>query len=245
MDPHQTLAAINHNPLNLRPLPGGQKWNGQVSSNYNSVSGNFCVFENNVYGVRAAVINMQSQIKTGIRTLGQMINRWAPPVENNVSAYLDHVLKLSGLYADYDMSWMLSSDASVLRGQKYNLAKIVAAMNIHEAGGATVDQQDISEGIDLALHIPKGYVKTDDGNVVRSDISQSGTVKAADNGVASTSIVALVGTAAPVMATVAGASWEVAAIMCGTALLVGLGVAIFFLLKAKRERIQMHTDGIA
>lgn len=259
-DAHSTLAAINNNPLNMRPLPNGERWQGQTGISRNPVTGAFVIFENNVFGVRAAVLNLRSYVRTGTRTLAEAINRWAPQGSagctkdgsslhgedcNNTSAYVTAVTKASGLKANYNIAWLTSQDPAVLHREKGKLAKMIAAMNAHEAGGRTVDDREIEEGIALALHIPKGYVRTDEGNVVRESINDSTIVKTVDQGVQGTTVIATVGTAAPAVAAFAGMPWESVAIICGAFLIAGAAFAIYKLRQARKERVRMHDEGIA
>jgi hypothetical protein len=264
-NPHETLAARNHNPLNMRPLPNGEKWQGQIGVDRNPVTGAFCKFENNVYGVRAAVIQMRSYVRMwGCKTLRDVIYRWAPPPKkydasadgsavngedmNNTEAYVRVVAASANVSPYLDMTWLSlpgAKEYGEVVGNSRALARIIAAMNAHEAGGRTADDREIEQGIALALQLPKGYVRTDDGNVIREDIKQSETIKAADNGMAATGVTAIGGVVAPIAATVAGADPIVAAIICGTILIIAAGVAVYFLRKARRERVKMHEEGIA
>lgn len=260
-NPHSSLAARNNNPLNMRPLPNGERWQGQTGVDRNPVTGAFCVFENNVFGIRAAVINQRSYIRTGSRTLRDIIYRWAPPPknyvpaadgsavggvdQNNSEAYVRAVAKAAGVSPEYDMRFLSSQDPTVPVAHRYVYQRILAAMNAHEAGGRTADDREIEEGIALALHIPKGYVRTDDGNVIREDVKDSSVVKAADQGVQGTAAIAIVGTAAPAVAAFAGMPWESVAVICGAFLIALAGFAIYKLLQARKGRVKMHNEGIA
>lgn len=252
-----TLAEKNRNPLNLRPLPAGQKWQGQVGVDHNSVTGFFCVFESNVMGVRAAVVNMRSYVKfAGVRTLRDVIYRWAPPPPggeivgtagsavggvdmNHTAAYLRSVCRETGLPADFDMTAIATADPSIYwRGK---LAAIVRAMNRVEAGKSTITIEEASEGVDKALGLPNGYIRQDDGNIIRENMKQSESLKINTQGQLAN--VAATGTAT-VTAFSAISDWKIAAIVAGIFLIAGAGTALYFW-RLRKDRKQMHENGIA
>lgn len=57
------------------------------------------VFASNALGVNALHRQLRAQIAEG-QTVRQIIAQWAPPNENNTSAYLQDVLLWTGLPAD-------------------------------------------------------------------------------------------------------------------------------------------------
>lgn len=252
-----TLAEKNFNPLNLRPLPGGEKWQGQVGIDRNPVTGAFCVFKDNTYGVRAAVVNMRSYVKfAGVKTLRDVIYRWAPPPPgeeivgqagsavngvdmNHTAAYLQSVCRETGLPADFDMTAIVAPEPSAYwRGK---LAGIVRAMNRVEAGKSTITIEEARTGVDMALGLPKGYIRQDDGNVVREDMKQSETLKINTQG----QVTNLVGTGTSAVSAFALIQdWRVAVIVAGIILAVGAGVAIYFW-RLRKDRKDMSEANIA
>lgn len=89
----------NRNPGNIRPLDSGE-WEGQVGID-NGPGGPFVIFSSFFYGLRAlARILMNYQAKNGLRTVGQMINRWAPSSENDTSDYVQTVAAALGVSPD-------------------------------------------------------------------------------------------------------------------------------------------------
>ncbi len=252
-----TLAERNNNPLNLRPLPGGEKWQGQVGVDRNPVTGAFCVFKSNAYGVRAAVVNMRSYVKySGVKTLRDVIYRWAPPPPggeivgqagsavggvdmNHTEAYLASVCRSTGLPPNFDMTALVSPEISpYFRGK---VVAIVCAMNLVEAGKATVSYEEVKEGVDMALGLPKGYVRQDDGNIVREDMKQSQTLKINTQGQVANAVTT--GTAA-VTAFSAISDWRIAAIVAGVILITGAAAAFYFW-RLRKDRKMMHEEGIA
>ena len=253
----ETLAERNRNPLNIRPLPQGQTWQGQTGVDRNSVTGAFCVFESNVMGVRAAVVNMRSYVKfAGVKTLRDVIYRWAPPPPggeivgpagsavggvdmNHTSSYLQSVCRETGVPADFDMTAIILPDPSPYwRGK---LAGIIRAMNRVEAGKSTITFQEAAEGVDKALGLPKGYVRQDDGNVIREDMKQSQTIKINTEG----QMANFVGTGtSAVTAFSLIQDYRVAAIVAGIIVLGGIGVAIYFW-RLRKDRKAMNEANIA
>ncbi|WP_342741292.1 structural protein [Xenorhabdus japonica] len=53
----------------------------------------FCRFESEIYGIRALMKLLTNYHKNGYQTVYRMIDRWAPNVENNTSAYINGVAK--------------------------------------------------------------------------------------------------------------------------------------------------------
>jgi len=252
-----TLAERNCNPLNLRPLPGGEKWQGQVGIDRNPVTGAFCVFKDNTYGVRAAVVNMRSYVKfAGVKTLRDVIYRWAPPPPgeeiigqagsavngvdmNHTAAYLQSVCRETGLPADFDMTAIVAPEPSAYwRGK---LAGIVRAMNRVEAGKSTITIEEARTGVDMALGLPKGYIRQDDGNVVREDMKQSETLKINTQGQA----VNALGTGVSVVTAMSVIpDYRIALIVAGLIVVAGAAAAIYFW-RLRKDRKMMHEADIA
>lgn len=87
----------NHNPGNLVWVETIQ-WQGQTGHD-----GRFCTFDSAANGIRALCKQLLVyQDKYGLRTIRGIINRWAPPVENDTGAYVDAVAHFTG-HAPDDM----------------------------------------------------------------------------------------------------------------------------------------------
>ena len=77
----------NNNPTNLRPS-STNAWLGQVGISRN----NFSIFKSPEWGFRAAHINLENYLRSGYTTIERIINRWAPPSDNNpTSQYIENV----------------------------------------------------------------------------------------------------------------------------------------------------------
>lgn len=105
------------NVLNIRTSKSFS-WAGQTGA-----TRGFCDFEGIEMCRRAGLyLLMRSYRRAGCVTLEEIIKRWAPPTENNTTAYVDYVCKRSGLQRGFVLRF-LSDFASVL-----------AAMEIMEMG---------------------------------------------------------------------------------------------------------------
>ena len=94
----------NNNPGNIEHSPNN-KWVGILADEYRNAAQlaekRFEVFESPVYGFRALAMLMQAyQDRYKCHTVRDIINRWAPPVENNTAAYVNAVAKFVGVRAD-------------------------------------------------------------------------------------------------------------------------------------------------
>jgi len=82
----------NHNPGNIEL--GADKWQGLAVT---QGDGRFAQFKDPTWGIRAlAILLINYQDKHKIRTIKGIINRWAPPVENDTQSYIDFVCDASG-----------------------------------------------------------------------------------------------------------------------------------------------------
>lgn len=91
----------NNNPGNLDK---GAPWQGLVN---NSSEPRFCTFKDPVWGIRALAVTLityhdKRRAKDGssIDTIREVIERWAPPHENNTLAYVNEVSKAVGVAPD-------------------------------------------------------------------------------------------------------------------------------------------------
>ena len=88
----------NNNPGNIRH--GASKWVGLVPGDDSA----FCTFSEMKYGYRAMIKLLQNYKKLhGCDTIRKIINRWAPPNENNTPAYVLYVAGRMGKSPDVDI----------------------------------------------------------------------------------------------------------------------------------------------
>ena len=81
----------NNNPLNIRWY-AINNWVGQVGKD----EAGFCIFDKPENGLRAAFI----LLRKGPRTVKEIVERWAPPSENDTQAYIYFVCKRLGVRPD-------------------------------------------------------------------------------------------------------------------------------------------------
>lgn len=92
-----TIPQFRRNPGDLRfaGQSGARRPMGVPQGNPEPIA----VFASNALGVNALHRQLRAQIAEG-QTVRQIIAQWAPPNENNTSAYLQDVLLWTGLPAD-------------------------------------------------------------------------------------------------------------------------------------------------
>lgn len=126
----------NNNPLNMRH--DNDRWQGEVVP---SQDGAFKQFETMAWGYRAAFKLLHNyQKNNGCRILSDFINRWAPPSENNTSAYVSTVAKRAGL-SDV-------SEIDTLKGD--TMRAVVSAMSYVE-NGIEANEADVAAGWELFM----------------------------------------------------------------------------------------------
>lgn len=133
-DPSAPRGIRNNNPGNIE---AGIGWKGEIGTD-----GRFATFATPAHGIRALALNaVNSQRIHGNDTVAELINRWAPPTENNTDAYSAQVAKALGVGVDDPVD--LTDPAT--------LAKFTAAVIKHENGQQPYAEADIVAGVDAAL----------------------------------------------------------------------------------------------
>lgn len=124
-----------NNPGNLE-RSSGVKWQGEFSCN----EPRFACFESMPYGYRAMFILLRNYIEDfQANTITKIINRWAPPSENDTQGYINFVSSKSGVSANQVID---ADDIDTLE-------KIVAAMSWMENGVKSI-ASDVAIGRQLA-----------------------------------------------------------------------------------------------
>ena len=152
----QTRGIRNNNPLNIRH--SSDRWEG---ARIEQTDKSFVQFENMAYGYRAEWKTLESYWKYFHRTkqyynVTNIINRWAPPTENDTQAYIRTVLKLTSLGGKEHLP-------QPSRGvDTERLVRMIAAMTTVECGipYKEVDTDSIRKGFELAFPGKKSYART-------------------------------------------------------------------------------------
>lgn len=131
----------NNNPGNIDYNKANQ-WQGQLGLEVGVPKPRFARFDSPENGLRALAKTLQTyQSKHGLKTVKQIISRWAPASENDTGAYVRSVEQrtCTAPGAEVDMK-----DPKVLRG-------FVQAIAIHENGYDPYSAAVYDEGIRRAL----------------------------------------------------------------------------------------------
>lgn len=123
-----TRGIRNRNPGNLRH---GERWQGLAAEQPDAA---FCTFETMAYGCRALIKTLQTYVrKRGCRTIRQIIERWAPPNENDTQSYVRHVASAVGRGADevipfdVDPSYYLAIAKAIARHENGAAAESISS----------------------------------------------------------------------------------------------------------------------
>lgn len=124
----------NKNPGNIRH---GSKWQGLAPTQTDS---GFCQFVSHEYGIRAIYKLMQTyQNKYGLNSIEAIINRYAPPNENNTHGYINRCAADLGISRDARIN---TSDMKTL----ISLAKAIVSV---ELGGNPYQDQTFIDAYKL------------------------------------------------------------------------------------------------
>lgn len=127
----------NNNPGNIRRSPDA--WLGLAAE---QTDPKFFRFNAPLFGIRAlAVILRNYQRKHGLKTIREVIGRWAPSSENDTEAYVTAVARATGLAADAALD--LEDPAT--------LAALVEAVIEHENGEQPYSDALIEQAVASAL----------------------------------------------------------------------------------------------
>lgn len=216
-DPKQSRGWRNRNPGNIDFNPAN-KWQGQLGLGdawLPRSQRRFAAFTSHAYGIRAAALLLTTyQDRHGLRTIRRIIDRWAPPVENETSAYVRHVAQLTGRGADEVLDLHTHAD----------LRALVVAVITHELGGQPYDAATIDEGLRLA-GVPRPVETV-------ADAVQTGTGKGAITVGAAAAVAAAAADAAPAISALGALpQWVGVALVTGVAI-----VAVTWVLSRRRER---------
>lgn len=144
MSDKPTRGERNNNPGNIDR--NSTKWKGMADDQ--SKDSRFVVFAAPVWGIRALakVLLTYSRVypqdtPQDIDTVREIINRWAPPVENDTGAYVNAVAREVGTSSTEPID---VTDESVM-------LKLVRAIIRHENGRVSYSDTIIADGVQRAL----------------------------------------------------------------------------------------------
>ena len=127
-----TRGLRNNNPLNIRRV-AGTKWKGQAAEQKDK---EFVQFESLAWGIRAAFCLLETyRRKYKAVCVEDIINRWAPPSENDTRKYVETVCRLTGFGGKERLA-------------ESQLPALVHAMAFVECG-ALISKETIQKGYNL------------------------------------------------------------------------------------------------
>jgi hypothetical protein len=123
----------NNNPGNIVLTPGSF-WRGEIAG----TDKRFKTFESMEYGYRGIFVTLNSYIRKGFDTIEKIINRYAPPHENQTLSYAKTVSNMTGISLTTPVSFQNPEE----------IIKIVAAISFVE-NGIQADLEQILKGYQL------------------------------------------------------------------------------------------------
>ena len=129
----------NNNPGNIKR---GQPWKG-LSTAQAVLDDTFCVFRRAHWGIRAMVRTLRTyKLKHQLRTVRQLISRWAPAGEEN--PHLDN-------YIQFVATWLGVGPDQVIDPMDYTIGYgLVESMTHFENGVQPYTRETIDFGLELA-----------------------------------------------------------------------------------------------
>ena len=129
----------NNNPMNIR-FVAANKWRGKVSENRKKDRA-YEEFTNVVWGWRAAFyLLMKYYFKNKLKTPRMIINKFAPPSENNTDAYVHNVME----FMHKNGFPNLEENATLANPYEFRFqwVQFMKAMTIQESGIMPADTKD-------------------------------------------------------------------------------------------------------
>lgn len=134
----QTRGERNNNPGNIER--DATRWQGM--SRDQSGDARFVVFKTPEDGIRAlAKVILSYCNQHGLNTVRGIINRWAPPVENDTGAYVKHVAERLSV----------GPDAMIDPTKPEVMEMLVSAIISHENGRVAYSDDVLVRGVDRAI----------------------------------------------------------------------------------------------
>jgi len=157
----------SNNPGNIES--NSTAWVGKTGDD-----GRFVTFATPAHGVRAMGKTLETyQNKHGLTTVNDMINRWAPPNENNTTNYANFVAQRMGV--DPNQSIDLSENPELAE-------KMVTAM-IRMEGGPEAEEyfaDSVADGLGMAYGTINEAVVDAEDNEIKDALTEDGTAPVVD-----------------------------------------------------------------
>jgi hypothetical protein len=135
MTGQKTRGERNNNPGNIRKSAAA--WLGKIPGSDSA----FETFSSPEYGIRAMKITLRNyQTMHGLRTVKEIISRWAPSTENNTAAYVRNVAAAMGV----------TPTQQINLNDQGTMAALVSAIIAHENGRNVYSLAQIAGGLSLA-----------------------------------------------------------------------------------------------
>lgn len=218
----------NNNPGNIKE--NGTAWQGLDNP---KSDGTFCRFVEPKWGIRAlARILITYQDKHAINTVRGIIDRWAPPVENNTQSYIDHVCRVVGVETD-----------QVINVHEYKFAApLVEAIIKHENGTQPYTKMQINEGLRLA-GIEPDVKSQSDALDQQKPLNKSRTVQGSRIAGGAGAVATVAGIASEISPALPVLNWvrdnlSFALIVLGVAVLAGVGYAVYARLDDRKKGLR-------
>jgi hypothetical protein len=128
----------NNNPLNIRENHKvDYDWVGESLFDKDL---DFEEFVSPVYGIRAAARILKNyRDKYDLNTVSGIINRWAPPIENDTQAYIESVADKVGINAHEPLA-------------EVDYTRLISAMIYHENGQQPYSVDEIQQGFEMGFY---------------------------------------------------------------------------------------------
>jgi hypothetical protein len=128
----QARGIRNNNPGNIR-WDRYTEWEGMTGADDDG----FVIFSEPEYGIRAMTRIFKSYARRGITSVADIVSTWAPEIENNTTAYIDHVARKLGLLVTDDVPPEL-------------YAQLAEVIILHENGEQPYQIATIEAGVEMA-----------------------------------------------------------------------------------------------
>jgi hypothetical protein len=175
---NQSRAERNNNPGNL-------EFRGQSGATPEQGEGRFARFDSAEAGVAALTRQLQLYGSRGVDTIEKIITKYAPPSENNTTAYINAIVNKLRVPAAEKLDL---NDPEILSG-------LIQGISRHEAGRSFLSDEQVMTGINMAgVSTPqaqstpisigeiKVYTQATDATGIARDI-RGAMVRQADSGV--------------------------------------------------------------